>query len=157
MGLTNPPTQWVPGACPLGVKQSEREADHSPLAPRLRMRGAVTHRHLPSSGSTAQYLIKSRLDLNVWEGKCGNIAHLPQQCHNSKCAIIQKRLLKVLKCYNFLWVQWRHNCSPAASFANWVLTIYLLKMHLQTFLSIPITQKCQYLCCDTLVADERYY
>jgi len=39
----------------------------------------------------------------------------------------QERLLKVLKCYNFLWVQRRHNCSPAASFANCVMTLYLLK------------------------------
>ena len=31
-----------------------------------------------------------------------------------------------------------------------------VKMHLQTFLSIPITQKCQILSCDTLVANERY-
>ena len=66
------------------------------------------------------------------------IAHLPQQCHNSKIVIFQERLLKVLKCYNFLWVQRRHNCSPAASLANCVMTLCLLKMHLQTFLS---TQK----------------
>jgi hypothetical protein len=37
-----------------------------------------------------------------------------------------------------------------------VTTLYLLKVHLQTFLSIPITQKCQMLSCDTLVANERY-
>jgi len=30
------------------------------------------------------------------------IAHLQQQCHNSKCVIFQEGLLKVLKCYNFL-------------------------------------------------------
>jgi hypothetical protein len=30
----------------------------------------------------------------------------------------QEKLLKVLKCYNFLWVQRRHNCSPAASFCT---------------------------------------
>ena len=64
--------------------------------------------------------------------------------------------LKVLKCYNFLWVHRRHNCSPAASFANSVMTLYLLKVHLQTFLSIPITQKCQILICDTLVANALY-
>ena len=29
-------------------------------------------------------------------------------------------------------------------------------MHLQTFLSVPVTQKCQILSCDTLVANERY-
>jgi hypothetical protein len=58
--------------------------------------------------------------------------------------------------YNFLWLQRRHNCSPAASFANCVMTLYLLKVHLQTFLSLPITQKCQILSCDTLVANERY-
>jgi hypothetical protein len=55
--------------------------------------------------------------------------------------IFQENLLKVLKCYNFLWVQRRHNCSPAASFANCIMTLYLLKVHLQMFLSIPITQK----------------
>ena len=69
------------------------------------------------------------------------IAHLQQQCHKSKCLIFQKRLLKALKCCNFLWVQRRHNCSQAASFANCVMTLYLLKVHLQTFLSIPVTHK----------------
>jgi hypothetical protein len=82
--------------------------------------------------------------------------HLPQHCHNSKCVIFQERLLKVLKCYNFLYVQRRHNCSPAASLANCVMTLYLLKVYPQTFLSIPITEKCQILSCDTLVANERY-
>jgi len=53
-------------------------------------------------------------------------------------------------------VQRRHNCSPAASFANCVMTLYLLKVHLQTFLSVPITRKCQIVSCDTLVANERY-
>jgi hypothetical protein len=88
--------------------------------------------------------------------KVPDIAHLPQQCHNSKCVTLQERLLKVLKCYNFLRVQWRHNSSPAARFANCVMTLYLLTVHLQTFLSIPITQKCRILSCDTLVANERY-
>ena len=56
------------------------------------------------------------------------IAHLRQQCHNSKCAIFfQERLLKVLKCYNFLWAWWRHKGSPAASVADRVMTSYLLK------------------------------
>ena len=36
------------------------------------------------------------------------------------------------------------------------MTLHLLKVHLQTFLSIPVTQKCQILSCDTLVANERY-
>ena len=35
------------------------------------------------------------------------------------------------------------------------MTLYLLKVHLQTFLSTPITQTCQILGCDTLVANER--
>ena len=72
-----------------------------------------------------------------------------QQCHNSNSVIFQERLLKALKCYNFLWVQRRHNCSPATSFANCVMTLYLLKVHLQTFLSIQITQKSQILSCGT--------
>jgi hypothetical protein len=30
LGPTQPPIQWVPGALSLGVKQPEREVDHSP-------------------------------------------------------------------------------------------------------------------------------
>ena len=90
--------------------------------------------------------------------KCrhSDIAYLRQQCHNSKFVILQGKILKVLKRYNFLWVQRRHNCSPAASFANCVMTLYLLKVHLQTFLSMQITQICQVLSCDTFVANGRY-
>ena len=36
------------------------------------------------------------------------------------------------------------------------MTLHLLKVHLQTFLSVPITQNCQILSCDTLVANERH-
>jgi len=36
------------------------------------------------------------------------------------------------------------------------MTLYLLKVHLQTFLSITIIKKCQILSFDTLVANERY-
>ena len=78
------------------------------------------------------------------------------KCHNSKFITLQEKLLKVLKCYNFLWVHRRLNCSPAASFANCVMILYLLKVYLQTFLSVPITQKCQILSCDTIVANERH-
>jgi len=34
-----------------------------------------------------------------------HIAHLLQQCHNSKNVIFQEKILKVLNCYNFLRVQ----------------------------------------------------
>ena len=75
------------------------------------------------------------------------VTHLRQQCHNSKCVIFQERLLKVLKCYNILWVQRWHNCSSVVSFVNCVMTLYLLKVHLQTFLSIPylLTPWCRVL------------
>ena len=72
--------------------------------------------------------------------KLGHIAHLRQQYHNSKYIIFQEKLLMVLKCYNFLWLQRRHNCCPAASFTNCVMILYLLKLDLQMFLSTPITQ-----------------
>jgi hypothetical protein len=73
-----------------------------------------------------------------------------------KICDFQEKLLKVFKCYNFLWVQRQHNCFPLASFANSLMTLYLLKVHLQTFLSIPITQKCQILSCNFLVTNKRY-
>jgi len=43
---------------------------------------------------------------------------------------------RCLKCYNFLWRQRRPNCSPAASFANCVMTLYLLT-YLFTYLLTP--------------------
>ena len=46
--------------------------------------------------------------------------------------------------------------SPVVSFANCVMTLYLLKVQLQTFPSVPITQKCQILGCDTLVTNEQF-
>jgi len=85
-----------------------------------------------------------------------HIPHSWQQCHDSKSVIFQEKHLNVLKCYSALWVRRRCNCSLAASFANCVMTLHLLKVHLQTFLSIPLTQKCQILSCDILVANERY-
>jgi len=36
------------------------------------------------------------------------------------------------------------------------MTLNLLKVHLQTFISIPVTPKYKILSCDTLVANERY-
>ena len=65
-----------------------------------------------------------------------------------KICNLSGEILKILKCYNFMCVQRRHNCSPAASFTNCVMTLYMLKVRLQTFRSIPITQKCQILSCD---------
>ena len=110
------------------------------------------HQHIHSA-----ILIQFWPIISTYILRCIHIAHLlQQQRHNSKLVIFQEKHLKVLKCYTFLWVQQRHNCSPAAGFANSVMTLYLLKAHLQTFLSIPITQKCQILSCGTLVANERY-
>jgi hypothetical protein len=70
------------------------------------------------------------------------------------CHRVATQLQLNISHHNLLWVQRRHNCSPAASFANCVMTLYLLKVHLETFLSIPGTQKCQIMSCDTLVANE---
>jgi len=85
-----------------------------------------------------------------------HVAHLRHECHNSKFVIFQEKLLQVLKYHNFLWVQRRHNCSPATSYVNCVMTPYLLKVHLQTFPPTPINKNCQILSCDTLAANERY-
>jgi len=61
------------------------------------------------------------------------------------------------KCCNFLWVQRRHNRSPAASFANCVMTLHLPKVHLQTFSFYTSNSKnAKFWSCDTLVTNERY-
>jgi len=36
------------------------------------------------------------------------------------------------------------------------MTLCLLKVHLQTFLSMPITQKCQISSCDSILLGVRY-
>jgi hypothetical protein len=119
-----------------------------------KMRNVYITRTLKNRQNYERISIDGRiLEQSVWQQ---DIPHLRQQCHTSKSVIFQEKRLKVLKYYNYLWVQWRHNCSPAASFADCVIPQYLLKVHMQTFLSIPITKKCQILSCDTLVANERY-
>jgi hypothetical protein len=50
-------------------------------------------------------------------------------------------------------------CSLFPSWSGYGLIstpVYPLKVHVQTFLSVQITQKCEILSCDTLVANERY-
>ena len=54
------------------------------------------------------------------------------------CWFFRRKGWKVLKRYNFLWVQRRHNCSPAASFANCVMTLYLLKV--ESFPTLTFTR-----------------
>ena len=106
----------------------------------------------PNSVTTQQCL-----NTTVSQHKCHNTTMSQHKCHNSKFVIFQEKPLKVLKCYNFLWVQRRHNCSPAASFANCVMTLKLLKVHLQTFLSTSVTQKRKnFLSCDPLFTNEPY-
>ena len=64
---------------------------------------------------------------SVTTQQCHNRTLSQHKCHNSKYVIFQEKLLKVLKCYNFLWVQRRHNCSPAASFTNCVTKLITVK------------------------------
>jgi hypothetical protein len=49
-----------------------------------------------------QYLYTRRKRNSTIRKNVSYIAHLRQQCHNSKFVIVQEKLLKVLKCYNFL-------------------------------------------------------
>jgi hypothetical protein len=76
--------------------------------------------------------------------------------HNSKFVIFQEKRLKVSKCYNFYKCNDDTTVFPAAGFANCVMTLYPSKVNLQTFFSIPITQKCPILSCSNFVATERY-
>jgi hypothetical protein len=76
-----------------------------------------------------------------------HVAHLRQQCHNSKLVIFQEKLWKVLKCYNFLRVQRQHNCSPKASFTNCVTTLYLILSCDTCRKWANCVQKCQSISC----------
>jgi hypothetical protein len=75
---------------------------------------------------------------------------------NNKICGFSGETFKGLEVLLMLRVQRRHYCSPAASSANCIMTLYLFEEPLQTFLSISVTQKCQILSCDSLVANERY-
>jgi hypothetical protein len=133
---------------------------HLHLTPRLRMSGAMPLLSLTPSCYRQEQLylfcpLRVCTYINAYRSFATTVSQL-QQCHNSQFVIFQEKSLKVLKCYNFLLVQQRHNRSPAASFATCVMTLNLLKVHLQTFLSITVTQKCQILSCNTPVVNERY-
>ena len=73
-----------------------------------------------------------------------------KECDNSKIHINSNFILSVSHLIMFDTLLLR----PSLHFTT-LMTLYLLKMHLQTFLSLQITQKCQILSCDTLVANER--
>jgi len=93
----------------------------------------------------------------LWFSSCWSGVELRVMC--PVCRMLAGLLFhffSFISSYAILWVQRRHNCSLAASFANCFMTLYLLKAHLQTFLSIPINQKCQILSCDNVVVNERY-
>jgi len=65
---------------------------------------------------------------SVYHRSCTHhIAHLRQECRNSKYVTFQEKLLKVLKCSHFIWLERQHDCSSAVSFANCVMTLYLFK------------------------------
>ena len=54
--------------------------------------------HVVKWGIETESAVRVRVrsaDLRVY------IAHLPQQCHNSKSVTFHEKILKVLKCYNF--------------------------------------------------------
>ena len=86
----------------------------------------------------------------------GHIAHLRQQRHISKSVILQDKLLKVWSAIIFYECNEDTTALQRRVFANCVMTLQLLKVRLQTCLSIPLTQKCQIFSCDTLVANEWY-
>ena len=125
------------------------------LTPRLRISGAMPLLPLYTFMLSTETTLPFLPSMYIHTRKCFSLI-----CDNSVTTqnlwFFQEKILSILKCYNFLWVQRRHNCPPAASFANCVMRLYLLKVQLQTFLSIPITQKCQILGCDTLVANDHY-
>jgi hypothetical protein len=62
-GPTQPPIQWVPEAVSLGVKRLGREADHSHLVPRPRMRGAIPP--LPQYVLMAWCVVKHRSNFTL--------------------------------------------------------------------------------------------
>jgi len=57
---------------------------------------------------------------------CVYVAHLRQECHNSKFMIFQEKCLEVLKCYNFLSATTTQLLSNG-EFSNCFMTLYLLK------------------------------
>ena len=86
----------------------------------------------------------------------GYIAHLRQQCHNSKLVIFSWETFKYIELlYFYISATTTQLLSSGEFYKLRYETIPVKKEHLQTFLSIPITKKCQILNCDILVANER--
>ena len=79
-----------------------------------------------------------------------------QECHNSKFAIFQEKFLKLLKCYNFFVSATTTQLLSSGEFCKMCYDTIPVKSASETILSIPVTQKCQILSSDTLVANGRY-
>ena len=104
-------------------------------------------------------IVTTTVSQQQWHNNSGTTKLSQQHCHNNSGTTKLSQQQCRNKCHNnsgtttvsrlkmcdfsgeyfkgFLWVQPRHNCSPVASFANYVMTVHLIKVHLQTFLSIP--------------------
>ena len=111
---------------------------------------------------TAHYSLQEWSIYTIWwngqkiiMSKCRTLLKVKVKQYKRKPPICDKSVT-TQNLWFFRRVQQRHNCSSAAIFANCVMTLHLLEVHLQTFLSIPLNKKCQILSCDTLVTNERY-
>jgi hypothetical protein len=72
------------------------------------------------------------------------VSHLQTTVSQLKMCDFSEKSFKCFEVlYNFLRVQRHTTALQARVLKNCVMKLYLLKVHPQTFLSLPITQKCQ--------------
>jgi hypothetical protein len=67
LGPTQPPIQWVPEALSLGVKQSGREADHSPLSSAEVQECVELYFHSPTTPSWRGAQLKAQGQLYLYK------------------------------------------------------------------------------------------
>ena len=83
------------------------------------------------------------------------IAHLLEQRRNTKRCDFSGETSKSFEVLYFSVRRTTTQVLSSASYANCVMALYLLEVHLKTLPSIQITQKCQILSCETFVKNER--
>ena len=92
--------------------------------------------------STPIYHHQGGIVTKVNKPTCLWIAHLPQQNHNSECVFFfREDFWRFWSAIIFYECKYDTAALRRRVFANCVMTLCLLKVHPQTFLSIPITQK----------------
>ena len=148
--------------CHYGVTTVSLQWHYSVTTVSQRCHNIVTTVSQQCHYSVTTVSLQCHYDVTTVSQQCHySVTTVSQQCHYSVTTVSQLKMcdfsgetFKGFEVLYFFMSETTTQLLSSVEFANCVMILNLLKVHLQTFLSKPITQKCQILICDTLVANQ---